>query len=139
MAYKKLQFVQGTGKALSLVNPKDAKNIGFSANSASREQVEEAVCNARKAFTSGPWRSWSGEQRAAAINKLADLMDQNAEAIAYLESISSGRLIAMLVDEVSRTTKALRCKYFPDWLFYARAIQFLPNFWAIAVLTMHHE
>jgi acyl-CoA reductase-like NAD-dependent aldehyde dehydrogenase len=73
-------------------------------------QVEEAVANARSAFN-GPWSRWRGEQRAQALYKLADLMDENAQAIAYLESIASGRLISMLQDEVGRTSNALRCKF----------------------------
>ncbi|KAK4938701.1 hypothetical protein LTR10_020884 [Elasticomyces elasticus] len=104
---------KGTGNLLPLFNPKDGSKIPVEVHAASIEDVEKAVTNARAAFESGPWSTWSGEQRAKVINRLADLIDENGDAIALLESICSGRLKLMLVDEIPRMTNSLR--YFAGW------------------------
>jgi hypothetical protein len=43
--------------------------------------------------------------------KLADLIDENKLAIAYLESICSGRPLGMILGEVPRVSSTFRCKY----------------------------
>ena len=48
--------------------------------------------------------------RGQALNKLADLIDENKTSIAYLESICSGRPLGMLLDEVPRVSSTFRCK-----------------------------
>lgn len=95
---------------MSLVNPKDGSKIPVDVHAATEDDVNVAVQNARHAFESGPWSSWTGEQRARCLNKLADLIDMNGEAIAYLESICSGRLLGMLVGEIARVSSTYRCE-----------------------------
>jgi acyl-CoA reductase-like NAD-dependent aldehyde dehydrogenase len=46
--------------------------------------------------------------------KLADLIDENSQAIAYLESICSGRPLAMILGEVPRVSSTFRCEYCID-------------------------
>lgn len=100
---------------MRLVNPKDGSEIFLKVNSATVADVDTAVSNARAAFAKGPWSMWPGKQRAAVIYKLAELIEENAQSIAYLESISSGRIIAMLLDEITRVANSLRCVLFPIW------------------------
>ncbi len=53
------------------------------------ETSDLAVEAARAAFA-GPWRSMSGRQRRDLLLRLADLIEQNAEELAKMESIDNG-------------------------------------------------
>lgn len=59
---------------------------------ASLEDVDKAVAAARTAFK-GEWPTWGAQQRSDAMNKLADLIDKNAEALALWETKSMGQPI----------------------------------------------
>jgi aldehyde dehydrogenase (NAD+) len=52
--------------------------------------IEDAVAAAKAAFTTGPWSTFSGAQRAACLNKFADLLEENAEELAYLDALCMG-------------------------------------------------
>jgi aldehyde dehydrogenase (NAD+) len=54
-----------------------------------------AVQAARKAFDEGPWPKMKGRERAAALLKVADLVKQNAGALAELEARDAGHTIRM--------------------------------------------
>ncbi len=49
---------------------------------AGREDAERAIKAARKAFDEGPWPRMSGDERAAKLNKVADLIEANSEKLA---------------------------------------------------------
>ena len=53
--------------------------------------VNKAVKAARAAFDNGPWRKMSGSERGRLLNKLADLIEKNAEELARLESLDNGK------------------------------------------------
>ncbi|EXJ90166.1 hypothetical protein A1O3_03235 [Capronia epimyces CBS 606.96] len=107
------EFVQGQGDVLPLFNPKDGKKIPVEVRAATEEDVDKAVRNAREAFETGPWSKWTGEQRMKALTKLADLVDENGPAIAYLESLCSGRPLSMLLGEIPRVSSTFR--YYAGW------------------------
>ncbi|WP_046322900.1 aldehyde dehydrogenase family protein, partial [Mycobacterium sp. UM_Kg1] len=54
------------------------------------EAVDEAVARAKAAYQSGGWTDLPARQRAKVLWKLADLIDEHAEAFAELESLDSG-------------------------------------------------
>jgi (Z)-2-((N-methylformamido)methylene)-5-hydroxybutyrolactone dehydrogenase len=56
-----------------------------------REDIDEAVRAARIAFEQGPWRLATGTSRAHMLRKLGDLIAENAEKLAYLESMDNGK------------------------------------------------
>ncbi|TCM47189.1 aldehyde dehydrogenase (NAD+) [Rhizobium sp. PP-F2F-G48] len=58
---------------------------------ASEEQVADAIVAARKAF--GTWRKTSGLERGRLLNKLADLLADDAERMGNLESTDNGKII----------------------------------------------
>jgi acyl-CoA reductase-like NAD-dependent aldehyde dehydrogenase len=80
---------------------------------ASQQDIDAAVAAARAAFE-GPWRKLTGIQRGDLINKLADLIAENAQELAELESIDNGKpvKIAKIVD-VGNSVRHLR--YFAGW------------------------
>lgn len=55
---------------------------------ASAEDVDKAVASAKEAFKT--WRSTPSGQRAAVMNKYADLLEKHADQIALLETTNMG-------------------------------------------------
>jgi acyl-CoA reductase-like NAD-dependent aldehyde dehydrogenase len=57
------------------------------------EDVDRAVQAARRAFDSGPWRTMSPRDRGAILHRAAQLIQENAEELARLESLDTGKPI----------------------------------------------
>lgn len=57
------------------------------------EDIDQAVRAARKAFDEGPWSKMSAAQRSRLMYKLADLMEENSEELAQLETLDNGKPI----------------------------------------------
>ncbi len=53
--------------------------------------VELAVAAARKAFDSGPWSKMTPSQRGQLVWKIGDLIEQNADELAALETLDNGK------------------------------------------------
>ncbi|MGE4428737.1 MAG: aldehyde dehydrogenase family protein [Solirubrobacteraceae bacterium] len=68
----------GTGNVLATVAEGDA------------EDVDRAVAAARRAFT-GPWSKMNPSERGRAIHRLGDLVMENAEELAELDSLDNGK------------------------------------------------
>lgn len=63
-------------------------------------ELESAVAAARRAFDDGRWSRLSGEQRAAVLLKVARLIGDNLDALAYLETLESGKPLAQARAEI---------------------------------------
>lgn len=59
-------------------------------SAANEKDVDIAVAAAQKAFTTTWGLHMSGAERGRLMNKLADLIDENAEELAALETLDSG-------------------------------------------------
>lgn len=71
--------------------------------------VDCAVANAREAFKDGRWSKLPLHQRAAALNKLADLLEENRERFALYESLDVGKPISNALNaDIPITTGNLR-------------------------------
>ncbi len=80
-----------SGKTFESVNPATGDVIAQVAE-ADRPDVDKAVKAARAAFEPGSkWRKWPASRRGQLLNKLADLIEQNAEELARLESLDNGK------------------------------------------------
>ncbi|MES2433443.1 MAG: aldehyde dehydrogenase family protein [Pseudomonadota bacterium] len=55
--------------------------------------VDAAVAAARRSFTAGLWADLPGSERAKILNRFADLMERDLEALAVLEAIEAGKPI----------------------------------------------
>ncbi|MBN3787674.1 aldehyde dehydrogenase family protein [Burkholderia sp. Ac-20353] len=78
------------------------------------QDVDQAVCTAREAFDHGPWRSMSGAHRARLLFKLADLLEQNADAFSISLAREQGRPIyEMRMMDLPVSIDTLR--YFAGW------------------------
>jgi aminomuconate-semialdehyde/2-hydroxymuconate-6-semialdehyde dehydrogenase len=57
------------------------------------QDVARAVAAARQAFDDGPWPRLAASERRAALNRLADLVDEQARELAEAESRDMGKPI----------------------------------------------
>lgn len=79
-------------------------------NAASEADIDLAVSAASAAFTRGEWANFTGAQRAACLLRTADLIQQNAEKLAYLESLPTGRPISGIIHfDLKHMIDVFRC------------------------------
>ncbi|MBS1844604.1 MAG: aldehyde dehydrogenase [Actinobacteria bacterium] len=97
-----------SGRRFETVNPFDGA-AWAEIPEGTEADVDAAVGAARAAFDSGPWGKATGTERAAAMRRLADLVERNAEALARIETTDNGKLLR----ETHTQTKALL-----GWLQY---------------------
>ncbi len=85
------QWVEAaTGKTFPVYNPATGQVMAHVAEG-EQEDIERAVQAARRAFDSGPWHTMAPSMRGRLLNKLADLLEQNSEEFAQLESLDNGK------------------------------------------------
>jgi betaine-aldehyde dehydrogenase len=95
------------GQTDAVLNPATGEEIAQAASS-TQEDVERAVKAARTAFDAG-WSTSTPGERALAILKLADALEERADEIAELESANAGKPIeAFKADEVPAMVDNLR-------------------------------
>ena len=73
------------------------------------EDVNRAVEAAYKAFTTGPWSALTPTARGALLFRLADLIAENAQALADIEVRDNGKLMAEM---------SAQMRYLPQWYRY---------------------
>jgi phenylacetaldehyde dehydrogenase len=88
-----------SGKTFPTYNPATGEVLALIAEG-DREDINRAVSAARAAFDTGPWSKITPAERSKLIWKLADLIEQNAEEFAQLESLDNGKpvLVARVAD-----------------------------------------
>ncbi len=79
------------------VNPSDG-TLMFHYTGCGEADVDDAVSAAAKSFADGRWRDLSPAARGRALLRLADLVEQHGEALAKLETLESGKLLAAAKD-----------------------------------------
>src|SRR5437879_5795920 len=79
-----------SGKTFPTINPSTGEVITQVAE-ANGADVDKAVAAARGAFDKGSWRKMGASQRGVLMNKLADLIEKHADALAQLESLDNGK------------------------------------------------
>src|SRR6266446_8682425 len=79
-----------SGKTFPTMNPATGEVICQVAEG-DKADVDLAVKAARKAFEDGPWAKMHASERGRLLNKLADLIEQNQEELAALESLDNGK------------------------------------------------
>ncbi|HUI42780.1 MAG TPA: aldehyde dehydrogenase family protein [Terriglobia bacterium] len=79
-----------SGKTFPTINPASGEEICQVAE-ADAADVDLAVSAARAAFNGGPWRKMSASERGNVMNRLADLIEKNADELARLEALDNGK------------------------------------------------
>ena len=103
-----------SGKTFPTLNPATGEEICQVAE-ADAADVDRAVHVARAAFQPGsPWRRLSAAERGRLLNKLADLIEENADELARLESLDNGKPYAVaLAADLPLTIACYR--YYAGW------------------------
>lgn len=81
-----------SGKTFTTINPATEEHIAEVALGA-KEDIDAAVDAARAAFESGPWPKMDARDRGKLLNKLADLVEENIDELAALETLDNGKPI----------------------------------------------
>jgi len=101
----------GDGSCSQVVNPSDA-TIVTEVDVATDGQVQEAIAAARRAFDRTDWpRSPTGE-RAALLDRVADLVDRDLEGLAREETLNTGK--AMRESRADMADVARVFRYYAD-------------------------
>lgn len=83
-----------TGKTFEVTNPATEEVVTHVADG-NAEDVDRAVRAAREAFETGPWSRITPSERGRLIWKLADLIEENLEEFAELESLDNGKPVSV--------------------------------------------
>ncbi|MGM7724771.1 aldehyde dehydrogenase family protein [Metabacillus sp. Hm71] len=87
------EFVESKSqKTFDTYNPATGEVLA-SVYEAGVEDIDLAVKAARKAFDEGPWSKMSASDRSRLMYKLADLMEENSQELAQLETLDNGKPI----------------------------------------------
>lgn len=101
------------GRTFATINPANGEKLADCAE-ATKEDVDAAVQAAWAAFPA--WRDLGTGARAAILDKIADVIDENAELLATVESMDNGKPI--------RETMAIDVPYSSDhFRYFAGAIR----------------
>lgn len=86
------EFVDSvSGKTFETIDPRTEEVITNVAEG-DKEDVDLAVKAARDAFDHGPWPRLSGSERGRIMMKFADLIHENIEELAALDTVDGGKL-----------------------------------------------
>jgi aldehyde dehydrogenase (NAD(P)+) len=98
---------------ITSINPTNESEIA-SVHAAEPEDVDKAVAAARKAFDSEEWRDVDVSSRGALIHKLSQLVEQNKELLATIETWDNGKPYSVSLNEdLPEVINTL--KYYAGW------------------------
>lgn len=101
------------GDVAEVENPATGKVIA-EVFQATEKDVDLAVSAARKAFEAREWRYGSPAERARMMWKLADLLEENADELAEMESLNQGKPLGVAKHlDVHGSAETLR--YYAGW------------------------
>lgn len=100
------KLISGRGEVQSVYNPATGKML-YEIPEATEGQVSDAILAADKAFAS--WGKLPPRIRSEYLHKLADIIENNADALARLESENCGKPLHQVInDEVPATVDVFR-------------------------------
>jgi len=93
------EFVDAAkGGRFTTINPANGETLAeMSAGTAA--DIDRAVAAARSAFRSGAWSRMPPRKRMGVLYRFADLVDENAEQLAVLETLDMGKPIGDVINE----------------------------------------
>src|SRR5438105_10069264 len=83
-----------SGKTFDSIDPATGDVLARVAEG-DKADIDLAVKAARRAFESGPWAKMSASQRGRIIWKIGDLLEENVEEFAELETLDNGKPISV--------------------------------------------
>ena len=82
-----------SGKTFATLNPATEETIAEIAQGGP-EDIHRAAVAARRAFDEGPWPRMDARDRVRLLDRLADLIEQNTDELAALETLDNGKPIS---------------------------------------------
>lgn len=108
------EWVLGEGRDLISINPADGSQLAVYPF-ASMKQTEQTIRCANQAFEDSAWSSASRGYRAKILHKTADLIRENLEKLATLETLANGKLYQeSLVDDIPTCAEIF--DYYAGWV-----------------------
>ena len=101
-----------SGKTFETINPANEEVLALAAEG-DKTDVDEAVKAARKAYEEGKWSKIGPHQRSRYLLKIADLIEQNADELATLETLNNGMAISLARGMVAGAVDTFR--YYAGW------------------------
>src|SRR6478609_10265139 len=95
------------GGTREIVNPADG-SVAAVVDEATPEDARDAVAAARKAFDDGRWPTTSVADRAAVLDRIADLLQRDKESLAELETRDTGKTLAESRIDIDDVTSVFR-------------------------------
>jgi len=117
-----------SGKTFETVDPATGAVLANVAEG-DAEDVERAVRAARRAFDDGPWSRSTPTDRVKILLRVAELIEQNAQEIAQLETLDNGKSINESLN-VDIPSAANTFRYYAGWVdkSYGQTIPSDPDF-----------
>ena len=114
-----------SAETIDVINPANEAKISHIYN-AQESEIEQAVSSAQAAFK-GSWNRALPYERSVLLNKFADLLEQNSEELAQIETVCSGKSIHLSrMFEVQQSAVFLR--YFAGWCTKIHGETMSPSF-----------
>ena len=102
-----------SGKTFKTFNPSTEELI-TEVQESDKKDAEVAIKSARKAFDSGIWTKTSAFERGRLLNKLADLIEKNADELAALEALDNGKPVS--IARAADLNLTINCfRYYAGW------------------------
>ena len=98
-----------SGRSFESVNPAKGE-VWATAPEGDADDVDRAVMAARAAFESGPWGSITPTEQGHLIRRLGDLVKENIDYLAELETLDNGKAI--------RETGGVEMPAIANWYYY---------------------
>jgi len=97
-----------SGKTFPTFDPSTGEKIA-DIQEGDKADVDKAVIAAREAFKlGGKWRTMDASQRGVLINKLAALIDRDADHLARLETLDNGKIVPRALGDITNGAGFLR-------------------------------
>lgn len=108
------EFIQPkSNKTIIIIDPMTQKTL-VEMPCVGEEDIREIVTFARKAFDNGSWSQIHPRERAKMLYRLADLIEQNKEELALLESTDAGkRIVGVSAWDIPNAVEVYR--YYAGW------------------------
>ncbi|CAA0124566.1 Phenylacetaldehyde dehydrogenase [Mycolicibacterium vanbaalenii] len=102
----------GSGETIAVIDPATEEQI-TEFKDCGREAVNDAVARAVASYQAGVWADLPGRARAKILWRIADLIEENAEELAQLDSMNTG--MPLMQARLNVPTAAEFFRYYAGW------------------------
>jgi 5-carboxymethyl-2-hydroxymuconic-semialdehyde dehydrogenase/aminomuconate-semialdehyde/2-hydroxymuconate-6-semialdehyde dehydrogenase len=126
-------FVTHGGEAIDVLDPTTERVVAILQES-SADEVDRAIAAAREAFERGPWRRSTVAERQKALHAIHDVILENADELAELETINTG--IPLAQTKLMHVTRAAQnFRFFAEYINQAEGDVFTQEPGLLSLVT----